>query len=181
MLPSIRKRWPWCFVRGLRMAQWPGLTSHRRGRWHWAWTSPSGHASSPEHLERLAARAGCRPDGSALAGSASSNAVIRYLHDALAFYFRFHERFDGFSGAFIHDPLALAASLDPDLVQARAVTVEVELGGTLTAGQTVADWRHHWGRPANLDVAVSVDVDVFLDRFIERVGGLAADRAGVAR
>ena len=63
-------------------------------------------------------------------GSGPVNPVIRYLADALAFYFRFHERFDGFTGAFIHDPLALAAALDPDLVQTRPVTVEVELGGT---------------------------------------------------
>jgi purine nucleosidase len=106
---------------------------------------------------------------------------MSYIADALAFYFRFHERFDGFTGAFIHDPLALAAALDPDLVRARPVTVDVELGGAITAGQTVADWRHHWGRPPNLDVAVSADVDTFLARFLDRVGGLVAARSGVAR
>jgi purine nucleosidase len=135
----------------------------------------------PHHVEQLAARAGCRPDGSPLDGTGPGNPVIRFVADALAFYFRFHERFDGFTGAFIHDPLAVAAALDPDLVRTRPVTVEVELGGALTGGQTVVDWRHHWNRPANLDVAVSADVEVFLDRFIDRVGGLAADRSGMAR
>ena len=135
----------------------------------------------PQHLDELAARAGSRADGSVLGGSGSANPVIRYVADALAFYFRFHERFDGFTGAFIHDPLAVAAALDPSLVRTRPVTVDVELGGAITAGQTVADWRHHWGRPPNLDVAVSAAADVFLDRFIDRVGGLAAQRSGVAR
>ena len=46
---------------------------------------------------------------------------------------------------------------------------------------TVADWRGLTGKPANLDVAIEGDADPFLDRFIERVGGLAASRAGVAR
>ncbi len=130
----------------------------------------------PEHLELLAARAGCRADGSPLAGG-PVNPVIRFLWGALGFYFRFHERFDGFKGAFIHDPLALAATLDPGLVSTRAVTVEVELGGSLTTGQTIADWRGHWGRPPNLDVALTADVDRFLDRFVERVGRLAAEHS----
>ncbi len=134
----------------------------------------------PGHLERLAARAACRADGSAIDGGAP-NPVICFLAGALSFYFRFHERFDGFTGAFIHDPLALAAALDPGLVTTRPVTVDVELGGVMTTGQTIADWRGHWGRPPNLDVAVTVDSEVFLDRCIERIGGLAMQRSGMAR
>ena len=95
---------------------------------------------------------------------------MRYLADALRFYMEFHSRYDGFYGAFIHDPLALAAALDPSLVRAEALTVDVELAGTLTAGETVTDWRRVWGRPPTLDVAVEADVATFLDRFVERVG-----------
>jgi hypothetical protein len=36
-------------------------------------------------------------------------------------------------------------------------------------------------QPANLDVAVEGDAAGFMDRFIERVGNLAAGRSGVAR
>jgi purine nucleosidase len=68
----------------------------------------------------------------------------------------------------------MAAALDPSLVTAEPVTVDVELAGTLTTGQTVADWRHHWGRPPNMDVAVAALADVFIERFIERVGDFAA-------
>ena len=67
----------------------------------------------------------------------------------------FHARYDGFYGAFIHDALAAAAALDPSLVTTKAVTVDVELGGTLTTGETVTDWRGVWGRPPNLDVAIA--------------------------
>jgi purine nucleosidase len=88
----------------------------------------------------------------------------------------FHSRFDGFYGAFIHDPLALAAALDPTLIKTQALAVDVELGGTLTTGETVTDWRRVWGRPPNVDVAVSADAERFLDRFVERVGALAAAR-----
>jgi purine nucleosidase len=59
--------------------------------------------------------------------------------------------------------------------------VDVELAGELTAGETVTDWRRVWGRPPNVDIAVEGDAAAFLDRFVDRVGGLAASRANVAR
>ena len=89
----------------------------------------------------------------------------------------FHSRYDGFYGAFIHDPFALAAALDPALVRTEALPVDVELGGTLTTGETVTDWRRAWGRPPTLDVAVAADAATFFARFVERVGGLA-ERVG---
>ena len=139
----------------------------------------------PEHLARLAALAGCAPDGSvqggSIAGSAAGravavNSIVRYLADALRFYMEFHSRYDGFYGAFIHDALALATALDPTLVRTQPVTVDVELDGRLTTGETVADWRRVWSRPPNLDVAVDAEIDRFFDSFIGRVGKLAAER-----
>jgi len=134
---------------------------------------------TPEHLEHLARRAGCRSDGSSMEGG-GTNRVIRFLGDALRFYMEFHSRYDGFYGAFIHDGLAMAAALDQTLVRAEAVAVEVELGGTFTTGETVADWRRTWKRPPNLDVAVEADVATFFTRFLDRVGKLAAGRSAVA-
>ncbi len=130
----------------------------------------------PEHMAALARRAGSRTDPArdAAAGSAATHAVIRYVEDALRFYMEFHSRYDGFYGAFIHDPLAVAAALDPELVRTEELAVDVELGGTLTTGETVTDWRRVWGRPATLAIAVEADAAAFFDRFVERVGGLAA-------
>ena len=122
---------------------------------------------TPEHLARLANAAGDADS------KADSNPVVRFVADALRFYMEFHSRFDGFYGAFIHDALALAYALDPSLGRAESVTVDVELGGALTTGETVTDWRRRWGRPPNVDVVVEVDHAAFLDRFVERVGRLA--------
>jgi purine nucleosidase len=113
--------------------------------------------------------------------SVASNPIVRYVADALRFYFEFHREYDGFYGAFIHDPLAVAATLDRSLVETEARFVDVETRGEITTGMTVADPRHLTGRPPNLDVATGADVAAFLDRLIERVGGLAADRVNVAR
>jgi purine nucleosidase len=141
----------------------------------------------PDHIVALARAAGSNPDDSlALARgedpmhathSVASNPIVRYVADALRFYMEFHSRYDGFYGAFIHDPLAVAAALDSSLIRTEAVPVDVELGGTLTTGETVTDWRRVWGKPANVEVAVEADADEFLRRFVERVGRLAAARA----
>jgi purine nucleosidase len=141
----------------------------------------------PEHVVALAKRAGSTPDDSlALARgedpmqatrSVASNPIVRYVADALRFYMEFHSRYDGFYGAFIHDPLAVAAALDPSLIKTEALAVDIELGGTLTTGETVTDWRRVWGREPNIDVAVEADAEEFLSRFVERVGRLAAERS----
>jgi purine nucleosidase len=135
----------------------------------------------PDHLAALAARAGepgaRRRDAAIGAGTDArtpANAVLRFIDDSLRFYMEFHSRYDGFYGAFVHDPFALAAALDPGLVRTEALPVDVELGGTLTTGETVTDWRRAWGRPPTLDVAVEGDAPAFFERLIERVGRLAA-------
>ena len=143
----------------------------------------------PEHLRRLAVRAGAQPpDADALGrepieaiGSVAANPVLRFIVDALRFYFEFHAKYDGFYGAYIHDPFAVAAAIDRSLVRAEPVFVDVETGSGLAHGMTVADWRGLTRRPANVDVAVEGDAPGFIERFVDRVGGLAARRAGVTR
>ena len=114
------------------------------------------------------------------AGDPANSRILTFIDDALRFYMEFHSRFDGFYGAFIHDALAVAAALDPSLMRTESLAVQVELGGSLTTGETVTDWRRVWGREANLDVAVEADIGKFFERFIERVGRLAAQRSNVA-
>jgi purine nucleosidase len=145
----------------------------------------------PDDVVRLARRAGSTPDDSiALARgedpmlatrSVASNPVVRFVADALRFYMEFHQQYDGFYGAFIHDPLAVAAALDGSLVTTEPLYVDVETTGELTSGMTVADRRHLTGRPPNLDVATTADVTTFMDRLIERIGGLAAGAPDMSR
>ncbi|MFO7531695.1 MAG: nucleoside hydrolase [Candidatus Limnocylindrales bacterium] len=123
---------------------------------------------TPAHLERLAVAAG-----------GAAHPIVRFVSDALRFYFEFHDRYDGFYGAFIHDALVVATALDPALARTEALAVEVELEGRWTTGETVADWRHAWGRAPDVDIAVEVDSDRFFERFEQRVGLLAATRGSI--
>ena len=139
----------------------------------------------PEHVVRLARRAGSTPDDSIALGrgedpmiatrSVASDPIVRFIADALRFYMEFHARYDGFYGAFIHDPLAVAAALDRSLVTTEALYVDVETtrraddrddrrGPAADHGQGTEPRRRR-RRPTPT---------TFLDRLIERVGGLAA-------
>jgi purine nucleosidase len=106
--------------------------------------------------------------------SSASNPLIRVIEDATRFYLEsYHDLGHGYQ-AHLHDPLAAAVALDPQLVDTRQATVDVETTGTLTRGMTVTDWSGRWGRKPNALIAVNADPTRFFDRFIERVGPFAA-------
>lgn len=138
-----------------------------------------------DEIVRLARLAGSRPDDAIARArgegplqetmSVASNPVVRFVVDALRFYFEFHAKWDGFYGAHIHDPMVVAAALDPSLVRAEPVFVEVETGSGPAGAMTVADFRGLTGKPPNVDVAVELDGPAFLDRWVQRVGALARD------
>ncbi len=125
---------------------------------------------TPDHLVRL----------HVAAGNPANSQMLQFIDDALRFYMEFHSRYDGFYGAFIHDALAVASALDRRLIRTESLTVQVELKGELTYGETVTDWRRVWAREPNLDVAVEANIESFFERFIERVGSLAARPSNVA-
>jgi purine nucleosidase len=105
--------------------------------------------------------------------SSASNPLIRLIEDATRFYLEsYHDLGHGYQ-AHLHDPLAAAVALDPQLLATRPATVDVELTGRLTRGMTVTDWSGRWSRKPNALIGVGVDPAVFFDRFIERVGPFA--------
>jgi inosine-uridine nucleoside N-ribohydrolase len=88
---------------------------------------------------------------------------------------RVHQELCGFDGCYLHDPLALAAVIDPTLVESVVTRVEVETEGRRTRGMTVADLRpdgRFRGHP-NARVATDAAVERFGRMFRERV--LAGD------
>jgi inosine-uridine nucleoside N-ribohydrolase len=79
---------------------------------------------------------------------------------------------DRYGGVSLHDPLAVAAVIDPSLVETERIAVEVETMGEVTRGMTLVDRRRsHRGKSkeANVEVCVSVDSVRFLNMISERV------------
>ncbi len=116
---------------------------------------------------------------------ASGSALGALIDGAVGFYIDFYAAVVGEEGCRLHDPLALAVAIDPSLATLRTTRVEVETEGRWTMGQTVADltgirgspWPVGWEPEANARVALDVDEDAFMARFVERVRRLVESMA----
>ena len=74
--------------------------------------------------------------------------------------------------ASLHDPIAVAAVLAPDIIEVERHRVDVECVSDLSRGQTVV--KRFFDRPVdpdelNVDVCISVDGGRFLDLIMNRV------------
>ncbi|MFV8317544.1 nucleoside hydrolase [Mycobacterium sp. 23] len=95
--------------------------------------------------------------------------VTRFVEDAMRFYFEvYRDRGLGYL-AHLHDPLAAAVALDPQLVKTRPASVDVEVSGN--PGMTSADWSG--ARKPNAQIGIDVDATEFFDRFTQRVAAFA--------
>jgi inosine-uridine nucleoside N-ribohydrolase len=104
---------------------------------------------------------------------AAPPSLMPFVADVSQFYIRYHEEHDGFAGSYLHDPLTVAVAADPTLIETRAVRVHVETAGEHTLGMTIADLRErpHWTGKPNAHVAVTVDSQRFVERFLQRMIG----------
>jgi inosine-uridine nucleoside N-ribohydrolase len=86
----------------------------------------------------------------------------------------------GLEGGSMHDPLAVAALVDPDILTFEPMHVAVELHGQHTYGMTVCDYRHlrpetlqpealgvTRGEEPNAEVAIAVDAERFWTLFLD--------------
>ncbi len=86
-------------------------------------------------------------------------------------YFAIHHRDRyGWDGAPIHDAVAVAWLVEPDLVASTPMRVDVETAGVHTRGRTVGDPEGLSGRPVNAEVGLSIDRQRLIDMVVDAVG-----------
>jgi pyrimidine-specific ribonucleoside hydrolase len=76
-------------------------------------------------------------------------------------------RFFGAEGAVMHDLLAVAQVINPQLVKTQAYRVEIETSGEFTTGKTVVDRYNVWNREPNARVGLEVNRPAFLEMIKE--------------
>jgi inosine-uridine nucleoside N-ribohydrolase len=102
----------------------------------------------------------------------SGGPVGRAAAEMLDFYLGFYEEAYEHGGAPIHDALAIAQVLRPELLTVQDRHVEIELEG-ICRGRTVVDMRQRRTLPEpNAHVAVDVDVEAFRELLLERLASL---------
>jgi pyrimidine-specific ribonucleoside hydrolase len=92
--------------------------------------------------------------------------------ELLEFFAGTYERTFGFDAPPLHDPVAVAAVLEPRLLETRPMRVDVECESELTRGETVCDFYGVSGEPPNAEVGVELDRGGFFDLLYRVLGHL---------
>jgi len=92
--------------------------------------------------------------------------------ELLEFFASTHEDVFGFDSPPLHDAVAVAAVIEPGLLKARPMRVEVECESELTRGETVCDFYGVTGEPPNAEVGVELDRNGFFELLYRSLGRL---------
>lgn len=88
--------------------------------------------------------------------------VATMAADLLEYFAGSYRRVYDFDGVPLHDAVAVAALIDPGILETRHLRVDIETRGEHTDGRTVCDLMGITGRTPNADVATAIDRDRFL-------------------
>jgi len=83
--------------------------------------------------------------------------------ELLEYFAATYEGVFGFDAPPLHDAVAVAAVLEPALLETRPMRVDVECESELTRGETVCDFYGVTGKPPNAEVGVGLDREGFFE------------------
>lgn len=99
--------------------------------------------------------------------------ISRFVMDATRFYMEFYKKNRNMDGCAMNDPLALALTFAPQLVNLKKLFVDIDISGGVSMGKTYADFYRILGKEENINVALQVKSDEFIQIFIERINQLS--------
>lgn len=99
---------------------------------------------------------------------AVGNQVAVTVADWLEFFYQFHKTMD-YPGAPIHDAVAVAALVKPEILTMQEMYVDVEVSGDYCTGCTVGDWYGSSGKKPNVKVLLDIDREAFVDLLVDAV------------
>ena len=95
--------------------------------------------------------------------------LTRFIGEATRFYMEFHNEYQQISGCVINDPLALAITYLPELVDCQQLYVDIDISGGVSMGKTYADFYRLLEKEPNMQVALDVRPREFMEHFLERM------------
>lgn len=99
---------------------------------------------------------------------AVGNKVAQVVADWLEFFYGFHRSL-GYPGAPVHDAVAVAALLRPEIMEMQEMYVSIETRGEYCRGMTVGDRLGVTGKAPNAKVICGIDRQAFVDMLVEAV------------
>jgi pyrimidine-specific ribonucleoside hydrolase len=97
-----------------------------------------------------------------------NNPVATVVAKWLEFFYQFHKEL-GYEGAPVHDAVAVAALIKPELMESKDLFVQVETKGQFCRGATIADFQGSLGKMPNVKVLMEIDRQGFVDLLAERI------------
>lgn len=107
---------------------------------------------------------------------ALGNRVAVIVADWLEFFYQFHRSL-GYEGAPVHDAVAVAALLRPEIMESQDLYVQVETAGDFCKGATVADFNGALGKAPNAKVLMGIDRQAFVDLLVEAIATYGEGKA----
>jgi purine nucleosidase len=99
--------------------------------------------------------------------------ITKFIADATRFYMEFHDEYQKIDGCVINDPMTLALTFMPETCDYQELYVDVDISGSVSMGNTFADFYHMTKKPTNMKVALGVRPRDFMEVFLERMEKLA--------
>lgn len=93
--------------------------------------------------------------------------VATFAADLMSFFGETYRNVYGFPAPPLHDPCAVAAVVDPTILHAHSMHVEIETRGEWTSGRMVCDVYGRLSKEANARVGYGLEVERFWDLVIE--------------
>jgi purine nucleosidase len=106
----------------------------------------------------------------------STDPRAQFMWPVMQHYLDVYEKSLGVRTCVLHDPLAMALALEPDLATYRLVRAAVELRGDRSRGQVVADLRGYEPAPGDprepgvVRIVDTLDTAAFHERFLSALG-----------
>ncbi len=99
---------------------------------------------------------------------ALDNPVAIIVAEWLEFFYEFH-RTVGYAGAPVHDAVAVANLIMPELMESRNLYVQVETTGDFCKGATIADFNNKYEKEPNAKVLMGIDREGFVDLMVDMI------------
>src|SRR5258708_17765130 len=100
---------------------------------------------------------------------AAQRPVATFAADLLVFFADTYRTIYGFPAAPLHDPCAVAAVVDPTIIRAHRMHVEIEITREWTSCRTVCDVYGKLGKEPNARVGYALEVERFWDMVISTI------------
>ncbi len=97
---------------------------------------------------------------------ALGNPIAVVVAEWLDFFYNFH-RGIGYAGAPVHDAVAVAALVRPEILTSKDLYVQVETSGDFCRGATIADHYGYHQQPPNTHALIDIDREGFIDLLAE--------------